>query len=101
MLGKIGRRGSVSRGLSAGVDDGAVAVAAGEAVGSEEDGDGAVGIFVNAHGRLDEMRPEPAGRQLQVEAAPLHRVVVADAALLLDARSEVHTSELQSLMRKQ
>src|SRR5258708_32943162 len=54
-------------------------------MGSEEDGDRAVGIVVDADGRSDEMRPEPARRQLEGEAAPFDGVVVAEGALPLDA----------------
>src|SRR6185437_4667920 len=81
---QIGRRGSVSRGLLCGFGDGAVGVVVGEAMRPKEDGDRAVGIFVNADDGPDEVRPQTARRQLQAEPTPFHRVVVADAALFLD-----------------
>jgi len=46
----------------------------------------AIRIFVHPHRRLDEMRPQPAWRQLQASAFPFHRVVVADRPILLDAQ---------------
>src|SRR3546814_1158470 len=88
---KIRRRGSVSRGLCEDGRDPAVGAVIGEAVRSVEYSDGAVGVLVDAHHGPDEVRPEPARRQLQAEAVPLDGVVVA--------KSEEHTSELQSLMR--
>ncbi len=63
--GKNRRRGSVSRGLIGGLGDVALGVVVGEAVGSEEDGDGPVGILVNPDDSLDEVRPEATLRQLQ------------------------------------
>src|SRR6266446_5200225 len=83
--GKDRRRGSVSRGLLGGSGDVAIGVIVGEPMGSEEDGDGAVGILMDPDDGLDEVRPEAAWRQLQGEAAPFDRVVVADGALLLNA----------------
>jgi hypothetical protein len=52
---QIGRRGSVSRGLLGG-GDGAVRAIVGEAMRPEEDGDRAIGIFVNADDGPDEDR---------------------------------------------
>jgi hypothetical protein len=43
---------------------------------------------VNADDGSDEVRSQTARRQLQAEPAPLHDVVVADAALLLDAEND-------------
>ena len=57
----------------------------GDAVRSPEEGDGAVGVFVEAHGRPDEVRPERAWRDLQAPAAPAHGVVVADLPGLVPA----------------
>ena len=54
-------------------------------MGSEEDGDGTVRILVNPDDGFDEVRPEAALRQLQRQAAPFDRVVIADGALLLNA----------------
>jgi len=54
-------------------------------MGSEEDGDGTVGILVNPDDGFDEVWPEAALRQLQGHPAPFDRVVVADGALLLNA----------------
>ena len=75
----------MSRGFLGGQADRALGVVVGEPMGSEEDGDGAVGILVNPDDGLDEVRPEAALRQLQRQAAPFDRVVVADGALLLNA----------------
>src|SRR5216683_1654732 len=80
-------RGSVSRGLLDGVGDDAIWAVVGEAMGSQEDGDRAVWILVNADGGLDEVWPQTARWQLQTKPPPLHRVVVADTALLLDAKN--------------
>ena len=51
-----------------------------------EDRQPAVGIFVHPHRGAHKMRPQRARRDLQGEAVPLDGIVVADAALLLDAQ---------------
>ncbi|HEV2098804.1 MAG TPA: hypothetical protein VGR45_07735 [Stellaceae bacterium] len=60
-------------------------VVIGQAVRAMEDRQAAVGIFVDAHDRAHEMRPQRARRDLQAEAAPFDGVVVADPALFLEA----------------
>jgi hypothetical protein len=45
-----------------------------------------VGVFVDAHRRAHEVRPQRAGRDLQGEPAPFDGVVVADAAFFLKAQ---------------
>ena len=59
----------------------------GDAVGSPEEGDRAVGVLVQPHGRPDEVRPERARRDLQAPAAPAHGVVVADLPGLVPAEN--------------
>jgi hypothetical protein len=54
---KFCRRGSVSRGLLEIGHNVARGIVVGEAMGPEEDREGAVRIFVNTNGRLDEVRP--------------------------------------------
>ncbi len=46
---------------------------------------GAVGVDVNLDPRLDKMRPERALRDLQLQRAVGHAIVVLDLALVLDA----------------
>jgi hypothetical protein len=87
--GKNRRRGSLSRGLLGGLDDLAVGVVVGEAMGAEEDSQGAIGILVNPDDGLDEVRSQPAPRQLQAEAPLFHGVVVADGAVLVDGQDLV------------
>src|SRR6185369_17927860 len=77
--------GSVSRNFIVGQLDLAGGVVVGEPMGSEEDGDGTVGILVNPDDGFDEVWPETALRQLQGHPAPFDRVGVADGALLLNA----------------
>src|SRR5665213_2016782 len=78
------RRGSVSRRFWVRLNDAAGGVVVGQTVGAEEDRQRAVGILVDAHGGLDEVRPQRARRDLQTERAPFDGVVVADLAGLLD-----------------
>jgi len=52
-----------------------------------EDGQGFIGIVMDAHRGLDEVGPQRALRQLQGEAVVAHGVVVADDALFLDAEA--------------
>jgi hypothetical protein len=53
---KICRRGSVSRGLLEVGEDVAHGIVVGQAMGAEKDREGAMRIFVNTNGRLDEVR---------------------------------------------
>src|SRR3546814_20314765 len=53
---------------------------------AEEDGEGAVGILVNPDPGLDEMWPERARRELQMQTVPFDGVVVAAPALVLNAQ---------------
>src|SRR3546814_6364008 len=53
---------------------------------AEEDGEGAVGILVDPDPGLDEMWPERARRELQMQTVPFDGVVVADPALVLNAQ---------------
>ncbi len=85
--GKIGCHGSVSRSLFDDFDNLTGGIIVGKPVRSEEHGDRAVGIFVDADRDLDEVRSERALRQLETEAAPFHGIVVADDALFLDAEN--------------
>ena len=50
---------------------------------------GAVGIDVDLDPRLDEVRPQRAFRDLQLERPVGHAIVVADLALLLHAQDLV------------
>src|SRR3546814_16821044 len=77
--------GSVSRRPSSGFDVSAVGIVVGEAMRAEEDGEGAVGILVDPDPGLDEMWPERARRELQMQTVPFDGVVVADPALVLNA----------------
>ena len=61
----------MSRDMSNCLDDAAVDVVVGEAAGSHEGGDGTVAIFMDPYGCLDELRPEPAGRELETEGSHL------------------------------
>src|SRR3546814_11162873 len=70
--------GSVSRRPSSGFDVGAVGIVVGEAMRAEEDGEGAVGILVDPDPGLDEVRPERARRELQMQTVPVAGVIVAD-----------------------
>jgi hypothetical protein len=68
-----------------GVDDDALGVLVGEAMGSEEDGDLGVRKLVDLNAGSDEVRPQPAGWLRKVQVAPLDGVVFADNLLLLSA----------------
>ncbi len=52
-----------------------------QSVWTEEHAHGAVGIGVNPHQGLDEVRPETALRQLQPPTAPCDGIVVGDGSL--------------------
>src|SRR3546814_9879220 len=78
--------GSVSRRPSSGFDVSAVGIVVGEAMRAEEDGEGAVGILVDPDPGLDEMWPERARRELQMQTVPFDGVVVAAPALVLNAQ---------------
>src|SRR5258708_39684681 len=59
-------------------------VVIGQPMRAEEHGDRAVGIFMDAHARLDEVRSQAAGWDLEREPSPFDGVVVADLTLLLN-----------------
>ena len=59
----------------------------GEAPGAVEDGEGAVGVFVDPDSGLDVV--VTVGRDLQVASPVAHRVVVRDDAFLLNAEDVV------------
>ena len=50
----------------------------------------AVRILMHPHLCLHEVRPQSGGRQLQAQPLPLHRVVVAHRAFLLNAQVSRH-----------
>src|SRR5438034_7618115 len=77
-------RQAVSGGPAGLIEELAVAGIAGEAARAMEDGQGFIGIVMDAHRGLDEVGPQRALRQLQGEAVVAHGVVVADDALFLD-----------------
>ena len=64
----------------------AVGGIAGEAAGAVEEGEGAVGVIVDAHLGADVVRPDRARRNLQAPAVVTDRVVVAHLTLLLNAQ---------------
>src|SRR6516165_7196863 len=51
-----------------------------------EDGQAAVGVFMDPDRDAHKVRPAGAGRDLQAASVPFDGVVVADLALLLDAQ---------------
>ena len=65
-------------------------VVVGQPMWPVKDRQAAVGIFVHAHRGAHKMRSERARRDVQGEAAPLDRVVVADPAILLDRQDVAH-----------
>jgi hypothetical protein len=62
-------------------------IAFGQAMGSVEERQSPVRVFVNAHHGAREVRPQ---RDLQGEPAPFDGVAVADPAFLLDAQDVAH-----------
>jgi hypothetical protein len=68
------------------VERAAVGAVAGEAARPVEDRQRAVGVVVDPHPHLDEVRPQRARRDLQAQAPVAHAVVVADDALLVHAQ---------------
>src|SRR5271154_7570521 len=71
------------------ISDRSVLVVAADAAGPVEDGVGAVGVDVDFHSRLDEVRPHRAFRDLELERAVGDAIVMADLPLLLDAQDLV------------
>ena len=69
--------------------EGSVLVVAADASGALKDGVGAVGINVDLDPRLDEMGVQRAFRDLQLQRPVGEAIVVADLALLFDARDLV------------
>ena len=69
-----------------GLDGPAFGAVAGQAPGAVEDGEGAVGVFVNSHPGADEVGAGRVLGQPQDMAVVAHGVVVADDALLLAAQ---------------
>ena len=65
------------------------ALVAGQASGSVEDGERAVGILVHPDRGLDVVAAMAVGGELQEPALVAHGVVVSDGALLLDAEDIV------------
>jgi hypothetical protein len=56
-----------------------------QSVGAGKHRQGAVRRLVDPDSGPDEVRPDPAGRQLQTQPPSLHRIVVADDAAFLGA----------------
>ena len=71
------------------ISDRSVLVVAADAAGSVEEGVRAVGIDVDLDPRLDEMRPQPAWRDLQLERPVGHAIVVLHLPLLVHAQDLV------------
>src|SRR5215213_8524119 len=66
------------------IDQGSVRLIVGKPPRTVEHGEAAVRVFVNAHGRLDEVTPVALLRDLQHATCVAHRVVVPHHALRLD-----------------